>query len=34
MVNDGEIGIAGGMYDVETGVVTFYDDSKIINEPV
>lgn len=26
MIEKGEIGIVGGMYDVETGVVTFYDD--------
>lgn len=27
MIQNGEIGIAGGMYNVETGVVEFYDDS-------
>lgn len=27
MIEQGEIGIIGAMYDVETGVVTFYDDN-------
>jgi carbonic anhydrase len=31
MINNGEIGICGAMYNVETGVVDFYDDATIIN---
>jgi carbonic anhydrase len=34
MIAKGEIGICGAMYDVETGVVNFYDDTKIIKAPV
>jgi carbonic anhydrase len=33
MIEAGEIGIIGGMYDVQTGIVDFYDDTKIVNEP-
>jgi carbonic anhydrase len=31
MIENGEIGIVGGMHDITTGVVTFYDDALIIN---
>ena len=31
MIDAGEIGIVGGSHDVATGVVTFYDDTTIIN---
>jgi carbonic anhydrase len=31
MIQKGEIGICGAMYNVETGVVEFYDDTVIIN---
>jgi carbonic anhydrase len=31
MVDAGEIGIIGGMYDVTTGRVQFYEDTKILN---
>ncbi len=34
MVDAGEIAIVGGMYDVETGIVTFYEDSMICSEAV
>ena len=27
MVKSGEIGIVGGMYDIETGIVKFYSDA-------
>lgn len=32
MVNNGEIGVIGAMYNVETGRVDFYEDSKFIND--
>ncbi|WP_299708304.1 carbonic anhydrase family protein [uncultured Pontibacter sp.] len=32
MIEKGEIGIVGGMYDVETGVVTFYDNVENMTE--
>jgi carbonic anhydrase len=32
MIDNGEIGIVGGMYDVETGVVAFYDDVENMSE--
>ncbi len=32
MIESGEIGIVGGMYDVETGEVTFYDDVENMTE--
>jgi carbonic anhydrase len=32
MIDNGEIGIAGAMYNVETGVVEFYEDTVIINK--
>lgn len=32
MVNEGKIGIGGGMYDVTSGKVNFYDDTIIINQ--
>lgn len=32
MIEKGEIGIVGGMYDVETGAVTFYDDVENMTE--
>lgn len=32
MVNNGEIGIVGAMYDIETGKVEFYDDAIFIKE--
>jgi carbonic anhydrase len=31
MVDNGEIGIVGAMYDVTSGLVEFYEDTKIIN---
>ncbi len=31
MIDKGEIGIVGGMHDIATGVVQFYDDALIIN---
>lgn len=31
MIENGEVGICGAMYNVETGVVEFYDDTKIVN---
>src|SRR5690606_16209750 len=34
MVDAGEIAIVGGMYDVETGIVTIYEDSVICSEAV
>ena len=33
MVEKGEIGIVGGMHDISSGEVTFYDDTLIINNP-
>jgi carbonic anhydrase len=32
MIEKGEIGICGAMYNVETGVVEFYEDATIIHE--
>ncbi|HEV8272044.1 MAG TPA: carbonic anhydrase family protein [Chitinophagaceae bacterium] len=32
MIRSGEIGICGAMYNVETGVVDFYDDTMIIKK--
>lgn len=32
MVENGEIGVVGAMYDVETGKVEFYDDVEYIND--
>jgi carbonic anhydrase len=32
MIQSGEIGICGAMYNVETGVVDFYDDTMIIKK--
>lgn len=32
MINKGEIGIAGGMYDVESGLVEFYEEDTKIEE--
>jgi carbonic anhydrase len=32
MIKKGEIGICGAMYNVETGVVEFYQDTKIVND--
>lgn len=32
MIQKGEIGICGAMYNVETGVVDFYENTMIINE--
>ena len=34
MIEAGEIAIIGGMYDVETGVVEFYEDSMISSEAI
>jgi len=31
MIEQGEIGICGAMYDVETGIVDFYDETVIVN---
>ncbi|EIC28153.1 MULTISPECIES: carbonic anhydrase family protein [Methylomicrobium] len=33
MIQNGEIGIVGGMYEVGSGTVDFYEDTLIINEP-
>ena len=33
LVEKGEIGIIGGMYDVSSGVVDFYEDTRIISQP-
>lgn len=32
MLENGEIGVVGAMHDIETGLVTFYDDVKYIND--
>jgi hypothetical protein len=32
MIESGEIGICGAMYNVESGVVYFYEDACIIRE--
>jgi carbonic anhydrase len=32
MIENGEVGICGAMYDVETGAVDFYNDTIVINE--
>ena len=32
MIERGEIGICGAMYNVESGHVNFYDDTIIIND--
>lgn len=34
MIQKGEIALAGGMYDVETGIVDFYDDEVVTSETV
>lgn len=31
MINQGEIGIVGGMHDLSTGEVTFYNDTQVFN---
>jgi carbonic anhydrase len=31
MIENGEIGIVGGTHDITTGLVTFYDDTMIVN---
>ena len=31
MIENGEIGIVGGTHDITTGLVTFYDDTVIVN---
>ena len=31
MIDNGEIGIVGGMHDIATGIVHFYDDTSIFN---
>ncbi|TRX04508.1 carbonic anhydrase family protein [Flavobacterium gawalongense] len=31
MIEKGEIGIVGGTHDITTGIVTFYDDTMIVN---
>jgi carbonic anhydrase len=33
MIDTGQIGIIGGFHDISTGVVTFFDDTAIINQP-
>lgn len=33
MVEIGAIGIVGGKHDIATGVVDFYDDTLILNNP-
>lgn len=32
MINKGEIGIVGGMHDLSTGEVTFYNDTQVFNK--
>jgi carbonic anhydrase len=34
MIENGEIGIVGGTHDITTGLVTFYDDTMIVNGKV
>ena len=34
MIEKGEIALAGGMYDVETGIVDFYDDEIVTAETI
>ncbi|MGX5818168.1 carbonic anhydrase family protein [Chitinophaga lutea] len=34
MIDKGEIGIIGAMYDVETGVVTFHEHTKRLGQPL
>ena len=34
MIENGEIALVGGMYDVETGIVDFYDDEIVTAESV
>jgi carbonic anhydrase len=34
MIQNGEIAIIGGMYDVETGIVDFYDDQIVTKETI
>ncbi|WP_109695884.1 carbonic anhydrase family protein [Chitinophaga deserti] len=34
MIDNGEVGIIGAMYDVETGVVTFHEHTKRIGHPL
>jgi carbonic anhydrase len=34
MVENGEIGVIGAMYDIETGIVSFYDDVQYIRDEV
>ncbi|HCM77790.1 MAG TPA: carbonic anhydrase, partial [Cytophagales bacterium] len=33
-IENGEIALVGGMYDVETGVVDFYDDEIVTEKTV
>ena len=33
MIDAGDIGVIGGKHDIATGVVTFFDDTLIINNP-
>ena len=33
MIDAGDIGVIGGKHDISTGVVTFFDDTLIINNP-
>jgi len=33
MIETGAIGIVGGIHDITTGEVSFYDDTLIINTP-
>jgi carbonic anhydrase len=33
MIETGAIGIVGGIHDITTGEVSFYDDTLIINNP-
>nr|WP_262707127.1 carbonic anhydrase family protein [Chitinophaga barathri] len=34
LINSGEVGIIGAMYDVETGVVTFHEHTKRVGQPL
>ena len=33
MIEKGQIGIVGGMHDISSGEVTFYEDTLILNNP-
>jgi carbonic anhydrase len=33
MIENGQVGIVGGMHDIATGRVSFYEDTMVMNEP-